>query len=92
MEEAQVVEGEVNTSFSKLNESITSKKSRKTDHLYKSKDSSLSKEDFKFDIPESCYQVLMKGLKIEKLKKKFLLIAHPYPIVEGEMLLFQPLK
>jgi hypothetical protein len=34
----------------------------------------------------------MKATKIEKLSKKYLLIAHPYPLFEGEMLLFQPNK
>lgn len=33
-----------------------------------------------------------KNAKIEKLEAKYLLMAHPYPIVEGEMLLLQPKK
>jgi hypothetical protein len=34
----------------------------------------------------------MKGNKIEKLHKKYILLSHPYPIIEGEMILFQPIK
>lgn len=50
------------------------------------------KDDLKFDIPETCLLFLMKGNKISKLDKKFKLLTHPYPILEGEMILFQPLK
>jgi hypothetical protein len=50
------------------------------------------KDDLRFDLPESCLLFLMKGNKISKLDKKFKLLSHPYPILEGEMILFQPLK
>lgn len=33
-----------------------------------------------------------KNAKIEKLEAKYLLLAHPYPAIEGEMLLLQPKK
>jgi hypothetical protein len=33
-----------------------------------------------------------KNAKIEKLEAKYLLIAHPYPSFEGEMLIIQPKK
>lgn len=33
-----------------------------------------------------------KNAKIEKLEAKYLLMAHPYPSLEGEMLLLQPKK
>jgi hypothetical protein len=29
----------------------------------------------------------MKGCRIEKLHKKYVLLAHPYPLLEGEMIL-----
>jgi hypothetical protein len=32
----------------------------------------------------------LKLNKIEKLEEDYLLIAHPFPQMEGEMLLFQP--
>jgi len=33
-----------------------------------------------------------KNAKIEKLEAKYLLMAHPFPALEGEMLLLQPKK
>jgi len=50
------------------------------------------KDDIKFDLPDTCFAFLMKGCKISKMQKKFKLLSHPYPLVEGEMILFQPLK
>lgn len=35
---------------------------------------------------------MLKGVKIEKLDAKFLLVSHPFPQIEGEMLIFQPKK
>lgn len=58
------------------------------DHLNKSKESLLSKDDLKFDIPDKCYLTLMAGNKIHKLEKKYVLMSHPYPLIEGEMILF----
>ena len=49
-------------------------------------------ENMKFDIPDSCKLVLDKKLQIEKFESKFLLVAHPYPVFEGEMLIIQPKK
>lgn len=46
----------------------------------------------KFEIPDSCKLVLDKKIQIEKLDSKFLLVAHPYPMFEGEMLIIQPKK
>lgn len=34
----------------------------------------------------------MKGNKVEKLDFKFLLVTHPFPQVEGEMIIFQMKK
>lgn len=45
---------------------------------------------WKTDIPESCLLTFMKGNKIADLDKKFVLLSHPYPIIEGEMIVFQP--
>jgi hypothetical protein len=50
------------------------------------------KDDLKYDIPDSCFMILTKGNKISKLEKKFKLLAHPYPLLEGEMIMFQSLK
>ena len=44
----------------------------------------------KFDIPESCYLSMMKKILIEKLEAKFLLAVHPFPRIEGEMIIFKP--
>lgn len=35
---------------------------------------------------------MMKDTKIEKLDNRYLLVVHPMPIIEGEMLVFQPRK
>mgnify|MGYP001575407206 CR=1 FL=1 len=55
--------------------------------LDKSKDSELS-NSHKIELPESCKFHLLKGSVIEKLKKKYFLMAHPCPMIEGEMILF----
>lgn len=49
-------------------------------------------EEEKVIIPESCYLNFSKNCKIEKLESKYLLVAHPYPALEGEMLILQPKK
>ena len=46
----------------------------------------------KFDIPESCYLTMMKKILIEKLESKFFLAVHPYPRIEGEMIIIKPQK
>lgn len=50
------------------------------------------KDDLKYDIPDSCFLILMKGNKITKLDKKFKLLSHPNPILEGELIIIQTLK
>lgn len=45
------------------------------------------KDDLKYDIPDKCYHNIMKGCKISKMDKKYKLMAHPYPLLEGEMIL-----
>ncbi len=47
-------------------------------------------DDWKTEIPDSCLLTFMKGNKIADLEKKFVLLSHPTPIVEGEMIMFQP--
>lgn len=49
---------------------------------------SLTQTNFKFDLPDSCFISMLKGVKIEKLDSKFYLVSHPFPQVEGEMLVF----
>ena len=55
---------------------------------------STSKADdsYKYEIPESCHVSMMKKVKIEKLSSKFLLCANPFPLIEGQMICFQPVK
>jgi hypothetical protein len=43
-------------------------------------------------VPASCLLSFPKTIKIEKLEAKYLLLAHPYPTFEGEMILAQPKK
>lgn len=64
----------------------------KLDDQTKSKESLLSKDDYKFEIPDTCFLIFMKGNQIEKLHKKYLLVSHPFPKIEGEMIVFQPIK
>jgi hypothetical protein len=77
---------------SKGSKGLNSSKMNIKDQLNTSKDSLMSKDDFKYEIPERCYLILMKGTKIEKLHKKFALLSHPFPKIEGELIVFQPVK
>jgi hypothetical protein len=43
-------------------------------------------EQLKFEIPSACFISLSKSTKIDKLEAKFLLLAHPHPSFEGEMI------
>lgn len=45
-------------------------------------------DDWKTEIPDSCLLTFMKGNKIADLDKKFVLLSHPSPIIEGEMIVF----
>lgn len=49
-------------------------------------------ENLKFEIPGTCMINFPKNAKIEKLEAKYMLVAHPHPSLEGEMLLIQPKK
>ena len=65
----------------------------KSNTLSKSRaDMSLSMENLKFEIPETCHVGMMKKTLIEKLDAKYLLVANPYPQVEGQMMIFLPKK
>ena len=55
--------------------------------MNKSKDSIFSKDDYKFELPDRCFLIIMKGLKVEKLHKKFVLLCHPQPKIEGELII-----
>jgi hypothetical protein len=46
----------------------------------------------KYDVPEKCKINFAKNTRIEKLDGKFLLIAHPHPALEGELLILKPQK
>jgi|LauGreDrversion4_2_1035121.scaffolds.fasta_scaffold176584_2 hypothetical protein len=75
------------------NKSSMSKGSNsRTNTANNTKDGFDLKDELKYEIPESCYQVIMKGNKIAKLDKKFKLCTHPFPILEGELIIFQTLK
>lgn len=78
---------EVEKKSERLNDSVLNK-SKNEDVMNKSKDSMFSKDDYKFEIPEICYLILMKGNLIQKLHKKYLLLSHPFPLIEGEMIMF----
>lgn len=41
----------------------------------------------KFNIAETCYLPLKKKLKIDKLDNKYVLLSHPFPLIEGELIL-----
>ena len=60
--------------------------------MNKSKDSIFSKDEYKYELPDKCFLIIMKGLKIEKLHKKFALIVNPQPRIEGELIIAQPVK
>lgn len=43
----------------------------------------------KYDIPNNAKLELLKAARIQKLEENYILMAHPYPNMEGELLLFQ---
>lgn len=46
-------------------------------------------EKTKYELPQSCkFDILIKN-KVEELDNGYILAHHPYPMVQGEMLLFQ---
>lgn len=74
---------------SKANNSVMSKGSKSgTQSMNQTKDGFDVNNDIRYDIPESCFLIMMKGNKISKMQKRFKLLSHPFPILEGEMILF----
>ncbi len=68
-----------------------SQKSRKADEeTAKMINKQLKK--LRFEIPDTCKLELNKNVQVEKLEAKYLLVMHPYPMFEGEMLIIQPKK
>ena len=53
---------------------------------------SKTNDNFKFEIPDSCQLSMIKKVLIEKMAGKFFLASHPYPKIEGEMIIFKPKK
>lgn len=43
-----------------------------------------------FELPNSCLLSFLKGNKITDLQKSYVLLSHPFPLMDGEMILFQP--
>lgn len=74
---------------SKANNSTMSKASKSGGNsMNNTKDGFDIKDDLKYDLPDTCFMFLMKGNKISKMHKKFKLLSHPYPLLDGEMILF----
>ena len=73
-----------------------SKRSSKKSNMDASRYTSMNKtgDNFssKYDIPDSCKIAMMKKVLIEKLPAKYFLASHPYPKIEGEMVIFLPKK
>jgi hypothetical protein len=40
------------------------------------------------DLPPQCLLTFMKGNKIADLDKRFVALSHPFPLLEGEMVVF----
>lgn len=74
--------------------SMISKNTKKSNLDTSKYGSILSKTDqnFKYEIPPSCMVSMMKKVLIEKMSGKFFLASHPYPKIEGEMIIFKPKK
>ena len=49
-------------------------------------------QSFKFDIPVSCHITLVKKLLIDKMPGKFFVSSHPFPKIEGELMIIKPKK
>lgn len=46
-------------------------------------------EEERMSLPEACTVLIPKSARIEKLEAKYQLLCHPYPQIEGEMLILQ---
>ena len=49
-------------------------------------------DSFRYETPDSCLVSMMKKTMISKLENKYLLTSHPYPKIEGEMIIFKAKK
>ena len=47
---------------------------------------------FKWELPESCFVTMVKRLLIDKLPGKYFVASHPFPKIEGELLIIRPKK
>ena len=52
-----------------------------------SKDSD-DEDAWKYELQDNCKLEILKLNRIEKLEEDYVLVAHPFPQMEGEMLLF----
>jgi len=46
------------------------------------------KQLYQYDMPITCKMEMLKSNRIEKLEEDYIIAAHPFPQMEGEMLLF----
>ena len=44
--------------------------------------------DEKYEIPNNAKLEIFKASRVQKLEENYILVAHPYPQMEGELLLF----
>ena len=47
---------------------------------------------YKYELPAACMVSMMKKVLIDKMPAKYFLASHPYPKIEGEMVIFKPKK
>ena len=47
------------------------------------------KQLYQYDLPNTCKMEILKMNRIERLEEEYVLVVHPFPQMEGEMLLFQ---
>ena len=82
-------------SVDKRNEGM-SKRSSKRSNLDTTKFDSITAkaggENFKNEVPDNCSVSMMKKCLIDKLPAKYFLASHPFPKIEGEMIVFRPRK
>ena len=70
----------------------SSKKSNMDASRYQSASMNKTADTFKYEIPDTCKVSMIKKVLIEKLPAKYFLASHPYPKIEGEMIIFRPRK
>ena len=89
-----MVAGE-NDSVENKNEGLSKRSSKKSNmdaSRYQTMSMNKTGEGFKHDVPHSCLVSMMKKGLIEKLPAKYFLASHPFPKLEGEMVVFKPRK